>query len=140
MPPDRPTPELIFYDGRCGLCHRWVRFVIKRDADGSRFRFAPQQGPTFENTISDAFRSRLPDSVVVLTHDGRVLTKYAAAVHIMTRLGVAWRAVSVLARCVPGGVGDWVYDRIAAVRRRLFAPPTDLCPVLPPALQDRFEQ
>ena len=23
--------EIIFYDGPCGFCHRWVKFVVKKD-------------------------------------------------------------------------------------------------------------
>ena len=38
------APETIFYDGGCGLCHRFVRFVIKRDPDGTLFRYAPLEG------------------------------------------------------------------------------------------------
>src|SRR5579885_2416758 len=35
------APELIFYDGHCGLCHGFVKFALARDREGARFRFAP---------------------------------------------------------------------------------------------------
>ena len=39
--------ELVFYDGRCGLCHHSVRFLLARDRDGALFRYAPLFGETF---------------------------------------------------------------------------------------------
>src|SRR5215470_10758647 len=41
------TPALlghpvILYDGVCGLCNRWVQFLLRRD-QRDRFRFAPLQ-------------------------------------------------------------------------------------------------
>jgi predicted DCC family thiol-disulfide oxidoreductase YuxK len=35
--------HVVFFDGVCGLCDRWVQFVLPRDR-GARFRFAPLQG------------------------------------------------------------------------------------------------
>ena len=37
-----PT-TLVFYDGVCGLCDGFVRFLLKRDRD-ARFKFAALQG------------------------------------------------------------------------------------------------
>jgi predicted DCC family thiol-disulfide oxidoreductase YuxK len=28
MPREAPATETIYYDGHCGLCHRWVRFLL----------------------------------------------------------------------------------------------------------------
>ena len=39
-------PEILYYDGDCGFCHRTVRFVIALDR-GEAFRFAPIDGSTF---------------------------------------------------------------------------------------------
>jgi predicted DCC family thiol-disulfide oxidoreductase YuxK len=33
---------------------------------------------------------------------------------------------------------DAIYDRIARRRHRLFAAPTEACPLIPPALRSRF--
>ena len=65
--PDDPSdkPEMIFYDGHCGLCHRFVKFVLKRDRQG-RFHFAPLQSPRFESAIEPARRENLPDSVLIV--------------------------------------------------------------------------
>ena len=131
-------PDRIFYDGDCGLCHWAVSFVVPRDRDQT-FRFAPLDSQTFRTLISEAERARLPDSMVVLTRDGRQLTRSAAVLHIMSTIGGVWRPVAGVARLVPAAVRDWAYDRVAAVRRRVFAKPSGVCPVLPPDLRARFD-
>ena len=66
-----PALEVIFYDGHCGFCHRAVRWVLKRDPAGTRFRFAPLQGPTFLKRVPAFYRATLPDTIVLQTSDGQ---------------------------------------------------------------------
>ncbi len=131
-------PDLLFYDGTCGLCHRAVTFALARDPDGSRFRFAALQGPTFEATFPPADRDRFPDSIVLRTEDGRVLTRSDAALRIAERIGGGWGALAGVLGILPRWLLDLGYDGVARVRRRLFAAPAGACPVLPPALRGRF--
>src|ERR1041385_7423246 len=81
------VPETLFYDGHCGLCHRSVRFLLRRDPGGRAFRFAPLQGRTFQDAVSPDRRAGLPDSMVLKTADGRLLLKSDAWLHILRRLG-----------------------------------------------------
>jgi predicted DCC family thiol-disulfide oxidoreductase YuxK len=76
---------------------------------------------------------------VVRTEDGRLLTRSAAVVHLLKRLGGLWRVIGVLGGCLPSSLLDWTYDRIARVRHRLFAKPDDACPVVPRELRTRFD-
>ena len=46
------TQDIVFYDGGCALCHHSVRFLVARDRDGSRFRFAPIGGACFRSELS----------------------------------------------------------------------------------------
>lgn len=131
--------SMVFYDGACGLCHHTVRFAIARDRDGSRFRFAALGGETFRRLVPETARAGLPDSIVVLTPDGRLLTRSAAVVHILERIGGTWRLPAELLNLIPRTIRDLGYNGIARIRHRLFARPTDACPVTPPALRTRFE-
>lgn len=131
-------PDLVFYDGDCGLCHRWVKFVLRRDRDGSRFRFAPLRGSTLGGALPQIDPSTFPDSIVVKPAAGDVLFKSSAVLHLFTRLGGVWKVLAALGRVVPRGLRDWAYDRVASVRHRLSAKPADACPVLPPELRGRF--
>jgi predicted DCC family thiol-disulfide oxidoreductase YuxK len=133
-----PLAEILFYDGHCGLCHRSVKFVVGRDADGAAFRFAPLQGPTFEAMVPPASRHALPDSMVLLTAEGRLLLKSDAWLHILRRLGGVWKVLGAVCRVFPRALRDAVYDLVAAVRFPIFGRRDDLCPVIPPALRSRF--
>lgn len=130
--------ETLFYDGNCGLCHRAVRFLLAEDPDGAAFAFAPLGSDTFRARTSEAERAQLPDSLVLLTADGRVLTRSAAFRHLLGRLGGIWRVFATILWAVPKRLQDAAYDVIARVRYRLFAKPKDACPILPPHLRARF--
>lgn len=130
-------PETVFFDGDCGLCHGFVRFVLAEDT-AAAFRFAPLQDPAFERAVPAEQRAALPDSIVVLTEDGRLLVRSRAVLHVCRGLGGAWRALAELLALVPRPVRDAVYDGVARVRRRLFAKPSGACPLVPPDLARRF--
>ncbi|MCR9093201.1 MAG: DUF393 domain-containing protein [bacterium] len=136
---------LLFYDGDCGFCHRSVRFVLSEEAntpDALRLRFAPLASETFERRISardDVDATDLPDSIVVLLEDGRLLTQSAALLELASRLGGLWRGLALVASLVPEGLRDAAYDAFARIRKKLFAQPTDACPILPPDLRARFD-
>ncbi|MEM9420098.1 MAG: DCC1-like thiol-disulfide oxidoreductase family protein [Planctomycetota bacterium] len=130
--------DTIFYDGYCGLCHRWVKFVMPRDADGKLFAFAPLQGSTFASVVSEADRAALPDSIIVQTPNGELLEKSTAVLHILKTLGGGWGALACLGRVLPRGLRDFAYDRVAAIRHRLFKAPNEACPLMPPELRSRF--
>jgi predicted DCC family thiol-disulfide oxidoreductase YuxK len=130
--------DLLFYDGSCGLCHRSVRFAIARDREGSRFRYAPLGGPTYQAAFSAEVRAELPDSIVLRTADGRTLTRSAAILHIAERVGGPWRTLSRLVSLMPRWLLDLGYNAVARVRYRLFARPETACPLLPAELGQRF--
>ena len=88
--------------------------------------------------MSDVQRERLPDSLVVRTAEGGLLTRSTGALHVLGRLGGAWRAWAALFGIVPRPVRDAAYDLIARVRFRLFAKPAEACPFVPPPLRARF--
>jgi predicted DCC family thiol-disulfide oxidoreductase YuxK len=131
--------EMVFYDGRCGLCHRAVRFTLAEDPNGNAFRFAPLQSPALEAAVPPEVRLALPDSIVVMTASGDLLTGSSAVLHILRRLGGFWSLLSLLARVIPGPARDALYNLAAAIRYRLFARPSDLCPAVPPQIRSRFD-
>lgn len=128
--------DVIFYDGHCGLCHRTVKWVLREDAGGDRFLFAPLQGEFIKQVIAPPQREALPDSIIVRTADGQVLTRSSAIVHILDRLGHRVRAT--LLWLIPRPLRNLGYNAVAAVRHRLFARPNDACPLMPPELRARF--
>ena len=132
-------PEMLFYDGQCGLCHGTVRFVLAEDEEGQGFRFAPLQSEAFRRVVPEESRPGLPDSLVLRTTEGSLLVRSAAVLRILERLGGVWRVLAGLARLIPARARDAVYNGIARVRHHLFKQPAQICPLVPPALQERFE-
>ena len=139
MPPAASQPETLFYDGHCGLCHRAVKFVLRRDCSGNAFRFAPLHGPTFQARVPAERRAGLPDSIMVLTAEGALLARSDALLHILRRLGGGWRISAGLLAAIPRPVRDAVYDFIARIRYPIFGRRDDVCPVAPPELRARFD-
>jgi predicted DCC family thiol-disulfide oxidoreductase YuxK len=131
------THETIFYDGECGLCHGWVRLIVTRD-NKDEFRYAPLQGKTFERSIPPEQRASLPDSIVLLTSSGELLVRSSAAIHVLWRLGGPSALLAALLWVIPKPFRNGIYDHIARNRKQQFAPPADLCPVVPENLRGRF--
>jgi predicted DCC family thiol-disulfide oxidoreductase YuxK len=131
--------DTVFYDGTCGFCHRSVKSLMAADCDGSRFRYAPLGGETFLSMIPENDRTSMPDSLVVHTADGRLLFRSTAVLYLMRRLGGWRRVLAFFGGFLPRMIRDFLYDRFAAVRHRLFRRPNEACPLLPPSLRARFD-
>jgi len=138
--PSAAQTERIFYDGHCGLCQGFVRFVIPRDPAGGKFRFAPLQGSTFESLVPAERRAGLPDSMVVLTSDGALLVRSDAVIHVLRRLGGFWKFIAGAISIIPRPIRDATYNFIARVRYRIFGRRDNVCPVTPPELRARFDE
>lgn len=131
--------DTLFYDGSCGLCHRAVRFVLKRDRAGGHFRFAPLHGQAFQSKVPVAQRANLPESLVLQTAAGRLLTRSNALIHVLRRLGGPWPAAAALLAAVPRPLRDAAYDVVARTRFAIFGRTSALCPPVPPELLARFD-
>lgn len=139
MPPPTPQTEILFYDGYCGLCHYAVKFIVKQDRSGTAFRFAPLQGTTFQTTVPAPQRIGLPDSMVVFTPNGTLLTRSDAWVHVLRRLGGKWKWMATLLHMVPRPWRDFFYHLVARTRYLLFGRRDEFCPMIPPYLRARFD-
>ena len=129
----------LFYDGGCALCHRAVRFVVRHDKTRPALRFSPIGGASFERMLAARGRPELPDSLLVLTPEGELLTRSGGALYLLRRAGGLWRLLALVAALVPRRARDFVYDAVARRRRGWFGRTEQLCPVLPPDLRRRFD-
>src|SRR5215472_2460856 len=134
----KPVGQTIFYDGNCGLCHGFVRFVLGEDQSARPFSFAPRQGEAIKRTLTERELAALPDSIVVVASDKKVLTRSAAVIYVMTRLGGLWSISAALLRLVPQALRDLAYDLIACMRIKFLGTVVDTCPMVAPALRARF--
>jgi len=115
FPDDKP---LIVFDGVCVLCSGFARFVAKRDASG-QFRFTAAQSALGQALFRHYGLDPGDPETFLLLAEGRSYGRSEALVGILARLSGPWRfARPVLG--LPRSVRDWVYDRIARNRYRLF--------------------
>lgn len=132
---------LVFYDGVCGLCGRFVQFLLARDPAG-RIRFAPLQGDLARRELTPLGHDPADlDSVFVIadwqTPGQHVLARSRAVRYAVSRLGGPWGVAAGAARLVPPALADAVYRIIARRRYRLFGR-FDACPLPPPEWRSRF--
>lgn len=130
------APAVILYDGVCGLCDRTVRFVLARDPDGTRFRFAALQSDFAAAALARHGRDARDLDTVCLLDGERLSIKSDAVLDILARLGGIWRLAAV-ARLLPRRLRDAAYSWLARRRYRWFGR-FEQCAVPPPALRQRF--
>jgi len=129
------TPSLILFDGVCGWCTGWVRFLIQHDSH-KRFQFAPLQSPLGQHLLATYNLSQENLSTFVLITPDEYFTKSTAALNIIHHLGGMWRILYAFI-LVPKILRDGVYDLLAQYRYRLRGTLT-ACYRPPPEYQDRF--
>jgi len=114
--PELPQP-VVFFDGVCGLCNRFVDFVIRHDSRGV-FHFAPLQGETARERLTEADVRDLK-TVVLLDGEG-TYRKSTAVLRVLGRLGAFWRAVAAVLWLVPRPLRDVGYAWVARNRYAIF--------------------
>ncbi|MBA2305422.1 MAG: DUF393 domain-containing protein [Acidobacteria bacterium] len=132
---------LVFYDGACGLCDRFVQFLLARDPAG-RIRFAQLQGELARRELIPSGHDPADlDSVFVVagwqTSRPQVLTRSRAVLHAIGMLGGFWTVAAGLAGLVPQAIADRAYALIARRRYSLFGH-FDACPLPRPEWRNRF--
>ena len=100
--------ERLYYDGHCGLCHNFIRFLLSEDPHGTRFRFAPLDSDSFRSNVPESTRATLPDSVVIWTAQQQALTKSEAVLHVFHRLGGYWRIAAWIATWIATWLAPWL--------------------------------
>jgi len=137
MPASGPNP-IILYDGVCGLCNRFVHFVIKHDSR-DRFCFASLQSDFAAPVLRrhGASPEELDTMYLVLEYAApgeRLVSRSDAAVVVLQEIGGTWRLSGGALGMLPAWLRNWCYNRVARNRYRIFGK-YDSCPI--PSAQDR---
>ncbi len=130
---------VLLYDGRCGLCSRTVRFVLRHERAHS-LRFAALDG-RFAQAVIGRHRALVGiDSVVWVEHAGasaeHVVVRSDAALRVTRYLGGPWR-LALAGHMLPRAWRDAAYDFVARHRHRLI-PGAERCPIPAPESESRF--
>jgi len=118
----------IFFDGTCGLCHRFVYFILckmKREV----FIFTSQESPIFfEKTGLKANES---DSIVVCIEEkNQCFYKGEAVRLILMQLKQPWKWAAFVLYCLPLPFLNVCYDCTAKFRHAFFKKKQS-CPLVP---------
>ena len=108
--------RIIFFDGVCPLCNRFVDFVIKRD-HAHQFLFAAIQSEQARALLSN---QDLQLDSVLLAEDKVIFSKSKAILRIFFTLGGWWTLVALVFAIFPASFRDIIYDWIARNRYRIF--------------------
>jgi len=125
---------VIFFDGFCGLCNRFVDAILRADKN-SIFRFATLQGDVAKELSS--FLSDVPDELsVVYVDEQGIYQQSEAALQIIRRLGGLWWVFSQ-GLLIPRQFRDPIYRFIARNRYTWFGR-WDRCRTPNESEKDRF--
>ena len=112
------SSPVLLYDSRCGVCRRFVRFLIHRDTKDT-IRIAPLESP-----LGAGVRGRYPefdrqDSAVWLPSRGKPTGYSDAIIDSLDFVGGRWKVLARAMRLVPHRIRDGAY-RLFAGNRRYF--------------------
>lgn len=127
--------KVILFDGVCKLCNAWARFLIKFDKHRV-FKLASVQSEEGKAILqwyglpTDYFETML------LVEGPVMYQKSMAFIRVMLRLPLPWK-LAALIWIIPAPLRDWLYDRIALNRYKLFGK-YDACVIPSPDHLSRY--
>jgi predicted DCC family thiol-disulfide oxidoreductase YuxK len=125
---------IVFYDGECGLCDRYVKRLLRADKK-KVLRFATLQGKTAAEAVGPPQGDAANWSVKLLDEQG-LHERSTAALRALVHAGGAWKLMGAFL-VVPRFIRDGVYRFVATNRFRWFGR-VDACMIPTPALRERF--
>lgn len=131
------APPILLYDGTCGFCHATIRLILRHERRHD-LRFVPLQSELGQKLLAQHSLPMDPETVVLLTEDGRSHVRSNAALGVWQLMGGSWPALACIARFVPRILRDLVYRAVASTRYRLFGRKQDPCEIPTPAQRARF--
>lgn len=113
-----PGETVLLFDGVCKLCNGWAKFLIRHDRH-QRVRLAAVQSPEGQALLVWAGLP-LDDFDTMAVISGRhYWVRSEAFFEVVRRLPAPWPLLRLLRLC-PQALRDWLYDRVALNRYRLF--------------------
>ncbi|MEQ9454921.1 MAG: DCC1-like thiol-disulfide oxidoreductase family protein [Phycisphaeraceae bacterium] len=118
------TGPVLFFDGGCGFCRGSVAWVASKDHRGV-LRYAPLGGETAG--LMGVASGSGSGSAVLVDEAGEVHRRSGAVLRSLVVVGGFWGGLARVGLWVPGFLRDFVYGRVARVRRWLPGPRKGKC-------------
>jgi len=133
LPPNvGAADKVILFDGVCKLCNAWSNFIIKHDHQHV-FKLCSVQSNEGQKILRHFGLSTEVYESMLVVEGSAVYQQSDAFFQVVARLGYPWKFICVFCM-VPKLLRNWIYDRIALNRYRLFGK-YDTC-LLPAADHD----
>ena len=132
---NEPGRPIVLYDGVCGLCDRFVQFVIRRDRTET-VQFAALQSETGKDLLRTFGLPEDELSFIVVIVGKNSFIKSAAVLEVLRYLPGVWSYLALL-RFIPAAISDVVYELTARNRYRWFGK-YDVCVVPTESERKRF--
>lgn len=127
----------IIFDGQCGLCHRSVQWILKREVR-PYYRFISSSHPIAIDILAQYQQQHDstpdPTQTLILSEEGTLFTQSDAALRIVKHLKWPWRFL-VIGKLVPKAMRNWIYMLISKNRYRFGSPKA--CTILTHKLRER---
>ena len=117
--------KIIFYDGLCAMCNRFIRILITLDKK-EKLLLAPLQGKNGK-ILQKKFSKELKGIDSVIFYNKKVYTKSSAVINILSELGAIYKLAYIF-NIIPSFISDSIYDYIARNRFQWFGK-LDKCPM-----------
>ncbi len=127
--------KVILFDGVCKLCNGWARFVIKYDKKRI-FKLASVQSKQGQAVLHYFSMPIDKFDTMILVTENQAHTKSSAFFKVVRHLPFIFRALMIFV-IIPRPIRDWLYDRIALNRYKLFGK-YEQCLLPTPDHQSRF--
>ncbi|MGD0800507.1 MAG: DCC1-like thiol-disulfide oxidoreductase family protein [Terracidiphilus sp.] len=136
---------LVVFDGHCGLCNGWVRWLLCHDTQ-DRLRFAAFDSPSAADLlarqgIASTEAESVPATILVVRNVGgpaeQVLVRSDAVLALLAELRPPWPAVAAAFRWIPQPLRDQGYRLVARWRYRIRER-LESCPIPTNDERERF--
>ena len=116
-----PSGPVVFFDGECGLCNRFVKFVIRHNSQ-KNLRYCWLQSDNAQKILRKN-KVVVDMSSIIFMDKNKVYFESEAFLRIMSKLDCPPRLLKVF-RVFPRFIADIVYRCIAHRRYKIFGKST----------------
>jgi len=112
------TDQVILFDGVCKLCNAWSNFIIKHDHQYV-FKLCSVQSIEGQKILQHFGLPTDSFETIIYVEGDTFFKQSDAFFQVVAKLGYPWKAVCLF-WLIPKPIRNWLYDRIALNRYRLF--------------------
>ena len=112
--------RVLLYDGDCGFCNFWVKWVLKNDRSKT-IHFAPLQGKFGQEFLAkNGFSLTDFNTLYFIEKENEYYTKLDAVIKMGSIMKGVFGLLQLL-KIIPKFIRDFIYDNIAKNRKKLMS-------------------